>query len=376
MDGIAARRAALKANRKKTAALALSAAIVMLPLHAKAGRRQPPAWYPDPSAAYPSKRYIATTSTGSGKTAEEAKARAIDSLAAYISTQFESTTLYKSEISEESAGGRAARAKESSSLSQETFARSSARLFALETTEAWRDKSTKLWHVCAFINKEKAFAMIRGEVDSAEAKFNGLLGAAREEREMFAALRLYGAAREAAAGFMDKAAFCALFNEEKTRSVYGGSAEAAARIGEEERLLKSSNPIFVEASGDVGGAALSRAADAAAAALQSAGFSVAAKKPCRYIARVSLLAGVARKDAGESIDGKPMSIFTSRSGSASVKIGEEGGESAIVFSAGEKIGKSAAYSESKAEEKFSAAAAASIKEGLPAAIASFLGGGA
>lgn len=333
------------------------------------GKKMPlPDWYPSPRKAYPLSTYLVTEVPGKGESAEEAKTAAVNTLGGYVSTQVESSLKTNYEAHQETKNGHTSFNKETSNISRGINIGVAVKLYALETTDAYYDKATKSWYVCAFIDRAKAFEMIRTEVDAARDNFMGCYERAQEmaTSDVFAGIRQYGIAIKAGRALAEKAAYSSLFNEAATREEYADALRAAAGINGEIARLKTETALHLSVAGDVNNVVFAAVSDT----LQGLGWTISDKSSldtCRYKVNVNVNKNIAGEDKGTDPDsGKQIVLYNSPRADVSLSIAPaKGGAAVYTFSTTSKSGKVAAYTKSKAEAKVCTALAQTIREELP-----------
>lgn len=325
------------------------------------GKKVPrPAWYPSPRAVYPVEKYLVTEVPGSGNSAEAAKTAAVNTLAGYVSTKVESALQTAYSAQQTSENGHIA-SKETTDVSRNINVGVAAKLYALETTDAYYDKSSKLWYVCAFIDRAKAFAMIRSEIDAARDKAIGFTSKAAEASDMFEALRIYGAAKSAGKEFLQKAAYGALFDEKRVSAEYASDIRTVSEIDSVTAQLKASNPMYLTVTGGTGNAIFA----AVSTSLQEAGFIVSSKGGCPYNVTVAVDTNIDTADMGKAPEsGEQLVLYSSAKGEMSLVISANGGVAFYTFATESKGGKVSAYTKSRVENKVCAALAETIRKEL------------
>lgn len=340
---------------------------------AKPKKMNKPDWYPAPRAVYSLAEYLVTEVPGSGNSEEQAKNAAVHSLASYVSTQVESKlqTQFTSEQQEEN--GRLTQNKQTTNVSKDITATTNVKLYALETTDAYYDKATKTWYVCAFINREKAFEMIKSEIDICLNSFYGFYNKAKIEKDVFSSIRQYEMASREGKEFLKKASYASLFNEKQVNETYKNDKKTASEVESVIKNLKVSNPLSVTVQNDTNNAIFA----AVSSVFKDLGWSVSDKPKNPYLVTVTVDDGIVQENKGENPNGGgKMILYTSSIGNASLSIKDAKNDSVLyTFSASRPQGKISAYTEQKVKNKVCASLSNVISEQLANDFENFMLGG-
>lgn len=378
MSGFLSRGFAVFVATKLTAYATL---LLILPcsLSAKSKKQPKPDWYPEPTSVYSPNEYIVTRECESGKNAEAAKSAAIDALARYVSTQVQSSLKASQHSRQETSGGKTTAMKESYDIERDILTSTDVTLYALETTDAYYDKATKSWYCAAFINRERAFEMIRSDADAVCVTFRESYekAEAAAKSDMFTAIRQYGAAQIAGQKLLEKAAYASLFNNDAVRREWGDDIRDAQGIAAKVLQLKSSNPLSLTVAGDVNRMVFA----AVQGVLQEAGFTVSDKSGCPYNVNVTVNTNIEAENKGDistgtvaPADGGGMVLYASRSSDVSLSIAPAGVAAVYTFTAMGDSGKVAAYTKSRVEAKVCTACAEAVKHQMGESFARFVSG--
>lgn len=126
--------------------------------------------------------------------------------------------------------------------------------------------------LCGYINRERAFGMIRIDTDAVCVTFRERYekDEAASMSDMFAAIRQYGTAQIAGRELLEKAASASLFNSDAARREWEDDMSDAQGVAAKVLQLKARNPLYLTIADDVSNMVFA----AVQGVLQEAGFTV------------------------------------------------------------------------------------------------------
>lgn len=218
-----------------------------------------PDWIYNVHSVFSEEEYLATDLPGTGNSAENARTDAVGKLSQYINSQITSEITSEFSENQKIQNGKIKEQNNSSMISSYINIKSETNLYALETTSPYYDKNQKKWFVCAYINKDKAFAQIKNELDNSRTLFFNAYEKAGIGNDFIERLHLYKIADEYGQEYAQKYAYGLLFTE-KVKQEYGNDMNIVFGIPSEVQNLKSKFPIFIKVKNDNKNAILSSVA--------------------------------------------------------------------------------------------------------------------
>lgn len=272
---------------------------------ASAPKEKAPQWVYDVHSVFPENEYLTTDFPGSGKSSDDAKTNAVEKLSQYISSQISSELISELSESQKLSDGKLKEQTSFAAISSYTDIKSETNLYALETTSPYYDKRQKLWYVCAYIEKDKAFVKIQNELNITKKLFYDAYEKAADEKFFIQKLQFYKTAAEYGQKFAEQFEFGLLFTE-KVKQEYANDMNTVLGIPSEIQNLKSKFPVFLKVKNDNKNVILSSVAKI----LQDKDFYVIDfESSSSYVANVSVNLQIKEeKDADEN--GKKLILYS------------------------------------------------------------------
>ena len=202
----------------------------------------PPKWLLHTENVFPSEAYIHVV--GDGASADEAKRSALAELSAYFSQTVKTETAAVSSLYD---NGEKVGKKQV--LNQKVKITSQAELFSVHYTETFHDKKAHSYSVCAYINRDEAWAVITQKIEICEQIFLHEMAQADSEADALRKIILLNRAVSGKSDFDKLYQYALAIYPKKC----GNFTEFSSKISKAEQTLfslKQENPIFLSVNGD------------------------------------------------------------------------------------------------------------------------------
>ena len=153
-----------------------------------------PRWFTNRDAVYPPSAYI--TGLGDGRTAEDARSRALVQISMYFNTAIQAQTELLETYQETSRNGKTS-SSQSTAVSEAALVDTRADFFGVTFEPPYTDRS-KTVYVLAKINRSEALAIYNSRIQDTVAQANGILAKNENSANPYAALNRLRAARSIA----------------------------------------------------------------------------------------------------------------------------------------------------------------------------------
>ena len=174
-----------------------------------------PLWITDFRSVFSDEKFLAFM--GEGKKKAEAKNEALEKLAGYFKTSINAVT-NTSLVLEANDGG----AKEKINVSENIEVKSSAVLSCVEYSEVYRDKKNRKYYVVAFIEREKAWKLLEGELEAEGKNIRNLVQTSVEisEKDILLAKRFFRNVKKAEKNYLEMLEYASLISPAKSNAYY------------------------------------------------------------------------------------------------------------------------------------------------------------
>lgn len=180
-----------------------------------------PRWVTDRSGVYPYDKFISETGTGSS--AENAKANALSRIAGYINVTVKTEkTARESSLMVSSSASKSETYERTQELLSVSNITSNAELFCVQYTDSYYNSKEKTYYCVAFIDRENAWSVYSPKIESAKNKFYNFYkkGKSLADDDPFSAISYYKSAAKEGETFTELCDF-GRFISSKCTEVYG-----------------------------------------------------------------------------------------------------------------------------------------------------------